>query len=114
MSINIHFKGERKVQVISTGKIETQTTKIPNVWQTPTEVTKEIMKSNDPVQAYIDWVMSQSKDDVCLVYAKDDVFCERDPIGYETVNEAKDHTHGFKQTINALTKAGYTIITQAW
>lgn len=46
MSLNIAFIAKR-------GKIEH---KIP-VWQTPTEVTMQIKKAKNPVEAYIEWVL---------------------------------------------------------
>lgn len=45
MSLNIVFLAKR-------GKIEHE---IP-VWQTPTEVTMQIKKAKNPVEAYIEWV----------------------------------------------------------
>jgi hypothetical protein len=114
MSTNIHFNGERKVQVLSTGKIETQTIRISSVWQTPTEVTKMIMKSSDPTQAYIDWVLSQSKDVQHPVYANDDVLCEREPVRYVTINEAEEYLKWFKEALDNMKVDGYEIVVEAW
>lgn len=113
MSINIHFKAERKVQVIATGKIETQTVKL-SVWQTPTDVTEKIIKSADPLEAYLEWVLRVSVDYQLPVFAPDDIFGERDPIRYETENPGKDHVKALRENVKALQRQGYEIIASAW
>jgi hypothetical protein len=114
MSTNIHFHAERKVQVLETGKIKTERFNIPYAWQTPTEVTKMIMKSSDPTQAYIDWVLSHSKDEQYPVYADDDVLCEREPVRYDTINMAEEYLKWFKPTLDSMKTDGYEIVVEAW
>jgi hypothetical protein len=114
MSTNIHFQAERKVQELSTGKIKTERLNIPYTWQTPTDVTKMIMKSSDPTQAYIDWVLSQSKDEQHPVYADDDVLCEREPVRYVTINDAEEYIMWFKETLDNMKTDGYEHVVEAW
>ena len=62
MSMNIYFKALREVVVKKTGKSAIEVVR-HDVWQTPTKVTYEIYESKDPVQAYVDWVLSKDVDD---------------------------------------------------
>ena len=90
-------------------KTETQTT-VFNVLQTPTEVTYEIVKSNDPAQVYIDWVLREcSVDEQWPVYADDDFMQEREPIGVEIVNQGKEHVEKFRQWMIWMEEKGYEI-----
>ena len=109
MSMNIHFKATREIMVIKTGAIDTQSV-YNSVWQTPTEVTYQIKGSEDPIQAYKDWVMTQEG---CVytdsVYAEDDIWCEREPIGTVTVDPRTQHLDEFEMWIRHMEEQGYTI-----
>ena len=72
MSMNIHFNMVRNtIQIFrkpgkNGEKGKTIRQKVKNierlpVWQTPTEVTRKILDSSDPVQTYFDWVQTRSK-----------------------------------------------------
>jgi len=60
-------------------------------WQTPTKVTYEILESEDPKKTYIDWIISVSVDREINIYAEDDIFNLKPPIGTEIYNPAKGH-----------------------
>ena len=112
MSMNICFVGVRDVQVIKTGKFEQQRVRL-NVFQTPTLDTCKIANSPDPKQAYIQWVLSKfDRDEEELVFAKDDIFCEGEPIGTKIVNEGKLHVAEFLQTWIDLEQDGYEIVCE--
>ena len=106
MSTNIHFFGEREVQVSKTGKITTQTT---------TRVTWDIMESADKVQTYKDWVLREcSRDEEFPVYAEDDVFSEGDPIGVEIYNAGKEHLAKFEEWLKMCEEEGFEVRAEAW
>ena len=114
MSTNIHFIATREVQVIKTGKINTQEIKF-NEWQTPSDVTRKIMASADPVQAYKDWILTECSIDVETdVFAEDDIFQERDPIGKEVFNAGKEHVAEFEQWLNMCSEEGFEVRAEAW
>lgn len=59
--------------------------------QTSTEVTRKILGAPDQFKAYSEWILAISTDKVENVYADNDFFREREPIGTEIVNYGKDH-----------------------
>jgi hypothetical protein len=111
MSMNIHFAGVRDIQVVKTGAIERQEDYI-NVWQTPTEVTYNIANSDNPVRAYVNWVLTQSEDIQEPVYADDDIFGEHEPVGHTTYNPARDHAAAFLKEVRLLRRCGFAIEAQ--
>lgn len=113
MSTNIHFRATRQVQVVKTGNIEEQAHYL-DVWQTPSDVSRTIRASSNQVQAYFDWVLSISNDVEEPVYAEDDVFCESEPVGFETVNSGKAHIAELADEIQELEAAGFEIRVEAW
>lgn len=113
MSTNIHISAEREVQVIKTGKISKQSIKFSE-WQTPTDVTYQIMAAEDKVQAYKDWVLSISEDVEEPVYADDDIFQEDEPIGTKTYNSGKEHVVELDAWLKEALEEGYDIEFCAW
>ena len=79
------------------------------VWQTPTEVTKQILESIDPVQTYFDWVHTQSNIVYEPQYAPDDLFGDNEPIGYIPVDYANEHIRHFTNLMNQYKDEGYSI-----
>ena len=113
MSINIHFRAVRDIQVIKTGEI-TQEFRHLGVWQTPTEVTREIMNNADPIKAYADWAAAETGDEQAPIYAEDDIWCEGEPVGFETVNVGKVAAAEFLETVKILQAEGFDIVAEAW
>lgn len=113
MSTNIHFYGIRDVQVIKTGRIEQQTRQI-DVWQTSSADTRAIMAQPDPVRAYARWAADRTGEVQEPKYAEDDIFCEGEPIGYETFNPGRMHAADFLKIVRMLRRDGYEIVAEAW
>lgn len=108
--MNISFEAVRYIKVLSTGEITSQITRWSEAYQTPTNVTREIIKSSAPFQAYCDWVINTYSTDIQVpVYAESDIFCEKEPIGSEVHNYATEHIAEFKQWIETTHAAGYII-----
>jgi hypothetical protein len=112
MSMNVYISASREVSFkrkdgsIST---ETQTDKF-DAYQTPTDVTYDIVESDDPVQAYIKWVEDVcSHDEQMAVYADDDLFNEGEPVGFVVYNSGKEHIQSFREWINEVEEAGYVV-----
>lgn len=80
-----------------------------NLWQTPTNVTYDIIAQEDILQAYIDWVKSISLDRQLPVYADDDILCELEPIRYETINDGVIHIDGLTDWIEYCNDEDYVI-----
>ena len=113
MSMNIHFYGIRDVQVVKTGKIEQQTHQI-SVWQTPTVDTRTIINDPDPVRAYARWAAERTGEEKEPIYAKDDIFCEGEPVGYDAINLGRMHAADFLKIVRMLRRDGYEIVAEAW
>lgn len=110
MSMNVYIVAEREVQVNIGGKIITdiQCTRFDAV-QTPTKVTYDIVKSENPLEAYIDYVKSRSSIQKVPVYAPDDIFGEREPIRFEDYDWSTSHIEGFRAWVVEMTSKGYEI-----
>jgi len=109
MSKNIQFKATRLIQVVSSGEYETQSEFFEEIWQTPTDISYEIVSSDNDFKAYRDWVMSVSETVSEEVYAPDDLFCEGPVIGYNLVNIGEQHINLFDGWINDMQNRGFTI-----
>lgn len=113
MSTNFHIRAHRRVQVPTTGNTEVQAI-YPDVLQTPSKVTLEIMKSSDILQAYFDHVLASSKDYNEPIYEEGDIFGEKPPVGVRVVNYGKQHVEELKTYLSVLEKEGYEIDFEAW
>ena len=111
MSMNVYIYAEREVtaklkngdEVVSTQKEKW------NALQTPTVDTYEIVNSRDPKQAYVDWCFSKSNPESIPIYAEDDIFNERDPIGWEEYDFYVDHIAQFEEWFYNMDQQGYTV-----
>lgn len=113
MSTNFHIYGKREIKIIKTGGVAKQETYF-DCWQTPTEVTKMLVKSPDPIKAYKDWIMTLSVDEVTPIYREADIFCEGPVLGYITINPAKDHIKELETWVLDCEKEGFTILWESW
>ena len=113
MSTNLHLSASRYITVNATGKTDIQYTHY-DLWQTPTRVTNAIALSDDPKQAYKDYVMSITKEYHVLVYAEDDIFCEEAPIGTEPFHAGKNECTKLDAWIACVEEQGYVIKFDAW
>ena len=51
-----------------------------DLYQTPTKVTEELLKSDDVKSAYAEWSKQFDSEEMVNEYADDDVFQEREPV----------------------------------
>jgi hypothetical protein len=109
----MHFAAEREIIVVKTGQKRIQRINFDDVWQTPTIVTRELM-AGDPVQGYKDWILSRGRDEMVAVYAEDDYFEERAPVGTRIYNAAKEHVAEFEAWLEMCEEEGYTVIPEPW
>lgn len=111
MSININIFAERKITFKKkNGKRSSEMQSVSfDCWQTPTDVTNLIMASDNPLNAYIDFVRSRSNPEKLPVYAEDDIFGENDPIGYTDYDPAEEHINMLQKWIEEKEENGYTI-----
>lgn len=108
MSMNFYISGKREITVNKTGAVETQNIHY-QTWQTPTAVTRELLKCADPVEAYKEWVMSKAVDEQEAVYAADDFLRDSKPIGFKTVNVGREECQQLDEWITAVTALGYEL-----
>lgn len=106
--MNILIYGEREIIIPAIDKQETQTKQV-FVFQTPTEVSYEILESSDPIAVYCDYVLSVSEETTIDIYSVNDFFQECEPIGTETFHRGKDHIEELMQDIQSLKESGYKI-----
>jgi len=112
MSINVEFLAHREILVLKTGKVETQERFI-DIWQTPSDVTMKILKSDDPIEAYKDWAISSSEEIEEEIFEDDDglLFSDEPPkvIGTRIIHPGKEHVEELNEIIELLTQDGYDI-----
>ena len=77
--------------------------------QTPTAVTREIVKSADPAQAYIDYIKSCSRPEQEPIYSPDDIFEEGPILGYNDYDWTVDHVQSFKDWLAEADDQGYSV-----
>ena len=115
MSTNIHWAATRWIIIERTGERRVQCDWFGPVYQTPTAVTRNIMKSADPIAEYKRWVLETfSRTEVEYVYGPDDVWCENEPIGTRVVNNAEQHCAEFDNWIKIMTDDGYDVVPESW
>jgi hypothetical protein len=100
--------------VLSLGVSDEQVVSI-SVWQTPTEASRSIIESVNPIEAYMSWALWQYPvDDDRYIYAPDDIFEEGPPIGTVKINYGEEHVKVIRETISGLQKEGYEIFAKMW
>ncbi|KXB08918.1 hypothetical protein AKJ59_00175 [candidate division MSBL1 archaeon SCGC-AAA385M02] len=112
MSMNIKIKAVAKAKIISTGE-EFDDIHYLSVYQTPTKVTERIMRAENRLLEYEEYVTSISVDEVEPVFAEDDIFQEKGAVGYRVVNNGKDHLTELHTKIAHYSNKGYEIIFEA-
>ena len=115
MSMNLYVEGTRKATVKVKGKRKTITDRVSfGLWQTPTEVTRQIL-SLPPVQqaeAYIEWAKSISEpyeDNVYDYEAMPDENWEYPVIGRVMVDPAEEHAAQFRDWLKMCDDEDYTV-----
>lgn len=96
MSTNFYIYASRDCIAKKTGFEFTQTREI-DVWQTPTGITREILASDNPLQAYKDWVLSVSKEEEEPVF--EDVYPFK-KIGTQMVHPGKEHIKNLDEELD--------------
>lgn len=108
MSINLYVSGEREVTVNKTGKQSKQEVNF-SLWQTSSALTREAIVSKDPLAIYTTWIRTITKDKIESIFAKDDIFCEREPVGSIIVNLGSEHLKELNEWLTSCEEEGYTI-----
>ena len=109
MSTNIYVCGERVVTVKATGKEDTQTKGV-RCWQTPSDITEQIMHADDPKKEYTDWIRSVSRDIKEPIDDDGDIFSDKETTDFVIVNYGEEHIKRFNMECSELEDAGYTIM----
>lgn len=108
MSMNVHIVGEREIFIPSVNQKDVQRIRFDCI-QTPTKDSYEIERSENPIQAYREWVLNRFEDEVENVYADDDILCEGEPIGTEITNYGKCHVQELEKWISSVEADGYVV-----
>lgn len=83
-----------------------------NCLQTPSTITAKILASKTPEKEYIEWVLSNSKDEELPIYDFDKWVETTDDnaiIGYKTYNFGKEHVKQFKEWMKDVQEKGLEI-----
>lgn len=103
MSMNVYFEAVRDITVNKTGEVTTQLV-CYDVWQTPTNVTYEIVNSKNPVEAYCEWVRKISEDEEIEVLDDNDVVVSR-----VIVNTGDGHIKDLLEWVEIMRNDSYEI-----
>lgn len=112
MSMNIFIKATRPITFKKKNGEQGSNVQCEffDAWQTPTQVTYEIVRSADPKQAYVDWILQErSRDAEIPEYAEDDIFYEGEPVGVIVYNEGKEHAAKFMSWCNDVEEQGFQV-----
>ena len=108
MSMNIYITAVRNVTAKNKkGDIvhDKQVKKFEAI-QTPSDVSYQIQDSENPKQTYIDFINNWRE---YPIYADDDLFGEKEPIGIEQLSWTEEHINQFINWIEEYEEQGYTI-----
>ena len=108
MSMNVFISAEYPVRNLKTGQLRTLQEPF-DTWQTRTEDTYKIVRSNDTIQAYCDWVLSVSQEERLERYAEDDIMCEGPIVGYETYHPGQEHVAELMEWVARMKSLGGTV-----
>lgn len=108
MSMNVHIYAEYRVRNLKTGQLRTLQEPF-HAWQTRTEDSYRIVRSDDPIQAYCDWVLSVSQEEQLERYAEDDVMSEGPVVGYDTYHPGKEHVAELLEWVEHMKSIGGTV-----
>lgn len=101
MSINIVMTAIREVVSTATGRKSVQRVDIP-VWQTPTDVTYQIIKSGNPAKAYAEWAKNLTGDEEIPIESDGD-----DPVYF---NAGRTHAAEFLLKVRNFKHDGFDIV----
>lgn len=108
MSMNVFISAEYPVRNLKTGAVRTLQEPF-HAWQTRTEDTYKIVRSDDPIQAYCDWVLSVSQEEQLERYAKDDTMSEGPVVGYDTYHPGKERVAERLEWVERMMSLGGTV-----
>lgn len=108
--MNVYIVAEREVLVKKNGKFITDVQRIRfDAAQTSTIDTYNILQSEDPIEAYTDYIKSRSQIEKVPVYAIDDFLNERDPIYFEDYDWTVEHVKEFQKWVTEKRWQSYKI-----
>jgi hypothetical protein len=99
MSTNLHVRAYETFEHPVIGKQEFEFEF--ELYQTPTELTYTCLRSEDTLATYIEWVRKHSSTEIQPIFAEDDIWGERNPIGTESINYGEIH---IEELLNWLKK----------
>jgi hypothetical protein len=103
---------EREIIVKKTGKEEIQYVELFDCLPEPNAVEiEEILKSADPVKAYINLLFkdAEGKDCEVPVYAEDDIWEEREPVGTKIINTQKEYAEEVEKKVEEYLEEGWDV-----
>ena len=108
MSMNVFIYAEYPVRNLKTGELRTLQETF-DAWQTRTEDTYRIVRADNPIQSYCDWVLSETKEEKLELYAVDDVMSEGPVVGYDTYHPGKEHVAELLEWVKQMKSLGGTV-----
>ena len=80
-----------------------------DMWQVPGDICYEIINGETPFKTYCKWITDNSVIRELPIYAEDDFFNERPPIGIEKYDPAKEHIEEVTNWIEDRERVGFKI-----
>lgn len=105
MSMNVYIYAEYDIEILTNKRKRTMQEPF-HAWQTPTDETYKIVRSDDPIKSYCDWVLSVSKEERLERYAPDDIFSEGPVVGYDTYHPGKEHVAELLEWVENMREIG--------
>lgn len=108
MSMKVFISAEYPVRNLKTGEVRTLEESF-DTWRTRTEDTYRVVRSDDPIQAYCDWVLSVSEEEPFERYAEDDIMYTGPVVGYDTYHPGKEHVAELLEWVERMKSLGGTV-----
>ena len=111
--MNIHIS--RSMVVTTPTGIEKMIEENFDCIQTPTNISYQIINSENPIESYKNWVIENyGEDETFAIYAEDDPFGEKEPIRYSIINDGKEHNKRLNYWLQESENEGYEVEIEVW
>jgi len=101
---------ERSIIVKRTGEEKFQEESLFDYVTKPSDIElDEMLKTENPVEAYVEWLfkLSEGKEYQEPIY--DDIWEDGKPVGYRTVNPYKDYAEMVKRKVDSYVEDGWDV-----
>ena len=108
MSMNLHVSATVKA-TLPNGKVIDITHNF-ELWQTPTKITRALLKADNVLNAYCEWILSVSEDKEEPIYDRKVDYFNPPIVGHKTVNYGKEHIEELMEWAQEYADDGFEIV----